>query len=205
MTGLRKFGCVLHRVPTATHPIGLRTAGQLLCVHGPVLAPLSMALSFSTLQWLLLLPLRKPLGGLLALLLNQLVMLVHQGVIHLIDYLSCRFGPAPSCEDLRWHMLGLRVVVLILAMGSWFRGQSWRLLILLLLLVFLRDEVVHGIVLLSSVVISRVLYGWRLIVVVRVLVLRGYVCHIGSENHLVDGVEVWSRLAGWLMDAGLGD
>lgn len=82
MTGLRSFGCVLHRVPTATHPVGLiiytfRTDGQLLCVHGPVLAPLSMALSFSTLQWLLLLPLRKPLGRLLALLLDQLVMLLH--------------------------------------------------------------------------------------------------------------------------------
>lgn len=77
MTGLRSFGCVLHWVPAATHPVGLRTDGQLLCVHGPVLAPLSMALSFSTLQWLLLLPLRKSLGGLLALLLNELMMLVH--------------------------------------------------------------------------------------------------------------------------------
>jgi hypothetical protein len=49
-----------------------------------------MALSFSTFQWLLLLPLRKTLGGLLALLLNQQLMLVHQGVIHLIDNLSGR-------------------------------------------------------------------------------------------------------------------
>ena len=77
MIGLRSFGCVLHRVPAAPHPVGLRADGHLLCVHGPVLAPLPMTLSFGTLQWLLLLPLRRTLRGLLALLLNQLLMLVH--------------------------------------------------------------------------------------------------------------------------------
>ena len=77
MAWLRSFGSVLHRVPTATNPVGLRTDGHLLCVHGPVLAPLPMTLSFGTLQWLLLLPLGRTLRGLLALLLNQLLMLVH--------------------------------------------------------------------------------------------------------------------------------
>jgi len=77
MAWLRSFGSILRRVPAAPHPVGLRTDGNLLCVHGPVLAPLPMTLSFGTLQWLLLLPLGRTLRGLLALLLNQLLMLVH--------------------------------------------------------------------------------------------------------------------------------
>lgn len=130
MTGLRSFVCLLHLVNATPHPVGLmiysfRADGQLLCVHGPVLAPLSVTLSFSTLQWLLLLPLKRTLRGLLALLLDQLVMLVHQGVIHLIDYLSGGFGAASSCEDVGWHMLGVRIVELILSKASsCFRGQS---------------------------------------------------------------------------------
>jgi len=77
MAWLRSFGSILRRVPAAPHPVGLRTDGHLLCFHGPVLAPLPMTLSFGTLQWLLLLPLGRTLRGLLALLLNQLLMLVH--------------------------------------------------------------------------------------------------------------------------------
>ena len=117
MTGFRRFSSMYHRVPTAPHPVSLRGEGQLLCVHGPVLAPLPMTLIFSTLQWLLLLPLHRALRGLLALLLNQLLMLVHQSVIHLIDDLSGRLGPTPSCEDVGRHMLGLLVVELILPVG----------------------------------------------------------------------------------------